>query len=45
MSSSLISSDGSNTFGGYHHKRMKGRSMTEHVDAMRRYRNAVADLL
>jgi hypothetical protein len=34
-----------NTFGGYHHKRMAGRSMTEHVNAMRRYRNAVADLL
>jgi alkanesulfonate monooxygenase SsuD/methylene tetrahydromethanopterin reductase-like flavin-dependent oxidoreductase (luciferase family) len=33
-----------NTFGGYHHKRMAGRSMTEHVNAMRRYRNAVADL-
>jgi hypothetical protein len=24
---------------------MAGRSMTDHVDAMRRYRNAVADLL
>jgi len=24
---------------------MAGRSMTEHVNAMRRYRNAVADLL
>ena len=34
-----------NTFGGYHHKRMAGRSMTDHVGAMRRYRNAVADLL
>src|SRR3977135_3438987 len=34
-----------NTFGGYHHKRMAGRSMTDHVEAMRRYRNAVADLL
>ncbi len=34
-----------NTFGGYHHKRMAGRSMTDHVNAMRRYRNAVADLL
>jgi alkanesulfonate monooxygenase SsuD/methylene tetrahydromethanopterin reductase-like flavin-dependent oxidoreductase (luciferase family) len=34
-----------NTFGGYHHKRMAGRSMTDHVDAMRRYRDAVADLL
>ena len=34
-----------NTFGGYHHKRMAGRSMSDHVDAMRRYRNAVADLL
>ena len=34
-----------NTFGGYHHKRMAGRSMSDHVNAMRRYRNAVADLL
>jgi len=34
-----------NTFGGYHHKRMAGRSMSDHVAAMRRYRNAVADLL
>jgi hypothetical protein len=34
-----------NTFGGYHHKRMAARSMTDHVNAMRRYRNAVADLL
>jgi alkanesulfonate monooxygenase SsuD/methylene tetrahydromethanopterin reductase-like flavin-dependent oxidoreductase (luciferase family) len=34
-----------NTFAGYHHKRMAGRSMTDHVDAMRRYRSAVADLL
>jgi alkanesulfonate monooxygenase SsuD/methylene tetrahydromethanopterin reductase-like flavin-dependent oxidoreductase (luciferase family) len=34
-----------NTFGGYHHKRMAGRSMTDHVGAMRRYRNAVTDLL
>ena len=34
-----------NTFGGYHHKRMAGRSMGDHVNAMRRYRNAVADLL
>jgi probable F420-dependent oxidoreductase len=34
-----------NTFGGYHHKRMAGRGMNDHVDAMRRYRNAVADLL
>jgi alkanesulfonate monooxygenase SsuD/methylene tetrahydromethanopterin reductase-like flavin-dependent oxidoreductase (luciferase family) len=34
-----------NSFAGYHHKRMAGRSMTDHVDAMRRYRNAVADLL
>jgi hypothetical protein len=24
---------------------MAGRSMTDHIDAMRRYRNAVADLL
>ena len=34
-----------NTFGGYHHRRMAGRSMTDHVNAMRRYRSAVADLL
>ena len=34
-----------NTFGGYHHKRMQGRTMAEHVDALRRYRAAVADLL
>lgn len=34
-----------NTFGGYHHKRMAGRTMAEHVAAMKRYRNAVADLL
>ncbi|QQS13436.1 MAG: LLM class F420-dependent oxidoreductase [Rhodospirillales bacterium] len=34
-----------NTFGGYHHRRMKGTTMAEHVDAMRRYRNAVVDLL
>jgi probable F420-dependent oxidoreductase len=34
-----------NTFAGYHHKRRAGRSMTDHVDAMRRYRNAVSDLL
>jgi alkanesulfonate monooxygenase SsuD/methylene tetrahydromethanopterin reductase-like flavin-dependent oxidoreductase (luciferase family) len=34
-----------NTFGGYHHKRMAGRSMSDHVNAMRRYRKVVADLL
>src|SRR3954447_4555581 len=34
-----------NTFGGYHHKRMAGRSMSDHVNATRRYHNAVADLL
>jgi len=34
-----------NTFGGYHHKRMEGRTMADHVNAMRRYRKAVADLL
>ena len=34
-----------NTFGGYHHKRMAGRTMTDHIAAMRRYRTAVADLL
>lgn len=34
-----------NTFGGYHHKRMAGRTMAEHLDASRRYYAAVADLL
>ncbi|TWS99423.1 LLM class F420-dependent oxidoreductase [Reyranella sp. CPCC 100927] len=34
-----------NAYGGYHHKRMAGRTMAEHVDALRRYHNAVADLL
>jgi probable F420-dependent oxidoreductase len=34
-----------NTFGGYHHKRMQGRTMAEHVAALRRYHAAVADLL
>jgi hypothetical protein len=28
-----------------YHKRMARRSMSDHVGAMRRYRNAVADLL
>jgi probable F420-dependent oxidoreductase len=34
-----------NTFGGYHHKRMAGRTMAEHVAAVQRYHKAVADLL
>ena len=34
-----------NTFGGYHHKRMQGRTMAEHLAAIRRYHAAVADLL
>jgi len=34
-----------NTFGGYHHKRMAGRTMAEHLAAIRRYHTAVADLL
>lgn len=34
-----------NTFGGYHHRRMAGRTMADHLAAMRRYRDAVADLL
>jgi hypothetical protein len=32
-------------FRTHYHKRMAGRSMTDHITAMRRYRNAVADLL
>jgi len=34
-----------NTFGGYHHKRIAGRSLAEHMAAMRRYREAVAPAL
>jgi probable F420-dependent oxidoreductase len=34
-----------NTFGGYHHKRIVGRSLTAHLVAMERYRDVVADLL
>jgi len=34
-----------NAFGGYHHKRMADRTMVAHVDALRRYHKAVADLL
>ncbi|MCW5746681.1 MAG: LLM class F420-dependent oxidoreductase [Alphaproteobacteria bacterium] len=34
-----------NTFGGYQHKRMQGRTMAEHVDAVQRYYKTVADLL
>jgi probable F420-dependent oxidoreductase len=34
-----------NTFGRYHHTRIPGRSMAEHLAAIRRYRDAVADLL
>jgi probable F420-dependent oxidoreductase len=34
-----------NTFRAYHHKRIEGRTLSDHLDAMRRYHNAVADLL
>lgn len=34
-----------NTFGRYHHRRLPGRSLADHLNAMRRYRAAVADLL
>lgn len=34
-----------NTYGRNHHTRMAGRSMAEHLAALRRYRDAVADLL
>jgi len=34
-----------NTFGRYHHKRMAETSLAAHLDAMTRYREAVADLL
>ncbi|HJQ59155.1 MAG TPA: LLM class F420-dependent oxidoreductase [Vineibacter sp.] len=34
-----------NSYGGYYHKRMQGRTMAEHVAATKRYYKAVADLL
>jgi probable F420-dependent oxidoreductase len=34
-----------NTFGRYHHKRMTETSLAAHLDAMKRYREAVADIL
>ena len=34
-----------NTFRAYHHKRIAGRRLSEHLDAMQRCHNAVADLL
>jgi probable F420-dependent oxidoreductase len=34
-----------NTYGRNHHTRMAGRSLAEHLAALRRYRDAVADLL
>ena len=34
-----------NTFGRYHHRRIPGRSLADHVTAMTRYRGAVADFL
>lgn len=34
-----------NVYGRYHHKRIEGRTLKEHLDAMARYRAAVADLL
>jgi len=32
------------TFGRYHHKRIKGRTMADHLDALKRYRDAVGGL-
>ena len=34
-----------NVYARYHHKRIEGRTVKEHVEAMKRYRAAVADLL
>jgi probable F420-dependent oxidoreductase len=34
-----------NTYARYHHKRIAGRAMADHLEAMRRWRDAVADLL
>jgi probable F420-dependent oxidoreductase len=34
-----------NTFRGFHHKRIEGRTLSGHLDAMRRYHSVVADLL
>ena len=34
-----------NTFGRYHHRRIPGRSMSEHLAAIKTYRQAVADLM
>ncbi len=34
-----------NTFGRYHHRRISGRSLADHMTAMTRYRRAVADLV
>jgi hypothetical protein len=33
------------TFGGYHHKRIAGKTYDDHLQAITRYRAAVADLL
>lgn len=34
-----------NTYGSQHHRRIAARTLPAHVDALRRYRNAVGDLL
>jgi probable F420-dependent oxidoreductase len=34
-----------NTFGRYHHRRIPGRSMSEHMAAIKKYHQAVADLV
>jgi probable F420-dependent oxidoreductase len=34
-----------NVYGRYHHKRIPGRTVADHIAAMKRYRAAVADLL
>lgn len=34
-----------NSFGRYNHTRMEGRSLAQHIEALERYRDAVADLI
>jgi len=34
-----------NTFARYYHRRIPGRSLGDHMTALKRYRAAVADLL
>ena len=34
-----------NVYNRYHHKRIPGRTVKDHLEAMKRYRAAVGDLL